>query len=139
MRLLTICIALVVISAMMFSCKKDESIVNPPTTVKDSTITIFQASFTAGAHPTSGIVKLAKDANGKKFLIFDNFKTDSGPDLRIYLSDDLKATNYTEISNKVINGSYQLTVDASIDTEKKRKVLVWCKQFSVLFGSADLK
>ena len=123
---------------MLFACKKDtiETVVVLPTT---GLTTIYQASFASGAHPTSGTVKLSKDAAGKKYLIFDTFKTDAGPDLRIYLSEDLTATNFTEISSKVTNGTYQLDVAASLDTEKKRKVLIWCKSFSVLFGSADLK
>jgi hypothetical protein len=124
--------------AMLFSCKKDtiETVITPPTT---GLTTIYQAAFTSGVHTTSGNVKLAKDAAGRKYLVFDAFKTDAGPDLRVYLAEDLKATNFSEITNKVSNGSYQLDVDAGLDTEKKRKILIWCKSFSVLFGSADLK
>ena len=123
---------------MLFSCKKDtiETVVVAQTT---GLTTIYQASFTSASHPTSGTVKLAKDAAGKKFLVFDNFKTDAGPDLRVYLSEDLTAANFTEITNKVTNGTYQLEVATTVDTDKKRKVLIWCKSFSVLFGSADLK
>jgi hypothetical protein len=123
---------------MLFSCKKDtiETVITPPTT---GLTTIYQASFTSGAHTTSGTVKLSKDAAGKKYLVFDTFKTDAGPDLRVYLSEDLTATNFVELTNKVTNGTYQLDVATTIDTDKKRKVLIWCKSFSVLFGSADLK
>ncbi len=128
----------ILVSLGTFSCKKE--VTNAPSTVITNNLTtLYQGTFTASAHATTGTVKLAKDAAGKKYLVFDNFKTDSGPDLRVYLSEDLSANNYTEITNKVINGSYQLTVDNSVDTEKKRKVLIWCKAFSVLFGSADLK
>ena len=123
---------------MLFSCKKDtiETVVVAPTT---GATTVYQASFTSAVHPTSGTVKLTKDAAGKKYLVFDNFKTDAGPDLRVYLSEDLAAANFTEITNKVTNGTYQLDVATTVDTDKKRKVLIWCKSFSVLFGSADLK
>ena len=123
---------------MLFSCKKNtlETVITEPIT---GLTTIYQGTFTSAAHTTSGTVKLAKDAAGKKFLVFDSFQTDAGPDLRIYLSEDLKANNYTEITNKVTNGTYQLDVATTIDTDKKRKVLIWCKSFSVLFGSADLK
>lgn len=124
-------------SVLLSSCKKE--VTNPSTEVATGLTTLLQGSFSASAHATSGTVKLTKDANGKKFLVFENFKTDSGPDLRVWLSDDLKGSNYFEITNKVTNGSYQLAVDASVDTDKKRKVLIWCKAFSVLFGSADLK
>jgi Electron transfer DM13 len=123
---------------MLFSCKKDtiETVITEPIT---GLTTIYQAAFTSGAHATSGTVKLSKDAAGKKYLVFDNFKTDAGPDLRVYLSEDLAATNFVEVASKVTNGTYQLDVATTIDTDKKRKVLIWCKSFSVLFGSADLK
>ena len=136
MKKLLIPSTLILFSALVFSCKKE--VVNTPIT--DNLTTLYQATFTgASGHTTTGTVKLAKDAAGKKYLVFDNFKTDSGPDLRVYLSEDLSANNYTEITNKVVNGTYQLNVDNSVDTDKKRKVLIWCKAFSVLFGSADLK
>jgi hypothetical protein len=133
---------------MLFSCKKDtiETVVTPlpgtgtgTGTTTTTLTTIYQGAFTSSAHPTSGTVKLLKDSTGKKFLSFENFKTDAGPDLRVYLSEDLTATNFTEVASKVTNGTYQLDVATTIDTDKKRKVLIWCKSFSVLFGSADLK
>ena len=139
MKKLSISLTVILVSMLTFSCKKE--VTNPPsTTIMDGLTTIYQGTFTGSSgHTTTGTVKLAKDSSGKKYLVFDNFKTDSGPDLKVYLSEDLGASNYTEITNKVINGSYQLNVDASVDTDKKRKVLIWCKAFSVLFGSADLK
>ncbi len=138
MKKLSISLTVILTSILTFSCKKE--VTNAPsTTITDGLTTIYQATFSSSAHTTTGTVKLSKDAAGKKYLVFDNFKTDSGPDLRVYLSEDLGASNYTEITNKVINGTYQLTVDNGVDTDKKRKVLIWCKAFSVLFGSADLK
>ncbi|MDZ7876857.1 MAG: DM13 domain-containing protein [Saprospiraceae bacterium] len=122
---------------LLFACKKEETVVTTP--VSNSLTAIYQGSFTAASHPTTGTVTLSKDAAGKKYLVFTGFKTDAGPDLRVYLAEDLKATNFVEITNKVVDGTYQLDVAATIDTDKKRKVLIWCKQFSVLFGSADLK
>jgi hypothetical protein len=119
------------------SCKKDETVQE---TVNTGLTTLLQGSFVNGSgHSTTGNVKLAKDASGKKFLVFENLKTDSGPDLKLYLAEDVKATNFSEIASKVSNGSYQVEVPSSVDTDKKRKVLIWCKAFSVLFGSADLK
>jgi hypothetical protein len=140
MKKLSICLTIVLFNMLMISCKKEEVVSVPTTEVSTGLTPIFQGTFAASAHPTSGTVKLSKDAAGKKFLVFENFKSDAGPDLRIYLSDDLKATNYTEITNKVtLSGTFQVPVDAAVNTDTKRKVLIWCKQFSVLFGSADLK
>jgi Electron transfer DM13 len=134
-------VILAFVMTLLFSCKKEETTTTPidTTPVTTGLTTIYQASFVAASHPTTGTVKLSKDAAGKKYLVFEGFKTDAGPDLRFYLAEDLKATNFTEITGKVVDGSYKIEVAATVDTEKKRKVLIWCKQFSVLFGSADLK
>ena len=137
MKKLTTCLTAILLNSFLMSCKKEITTVNTP--ISSDLTTVYQGSFTTSAHPTSGTIKLSKDAAGKKYLVFDNFKTDAGPDLRVWLSDDLAATNYSEITNKVTNGTFQLDVNSSIDTDKKKKVLIWCKSFSVLFGSADLK
>jgi Electron transfer DM13 len=139
MKRISICLTIVLFNMLMISCKKEEVVNVPTTEVATGLTALFQGTFAGASHPTSGTVKLSKDAAGKKFLVFENFKTDAGPDLRIYLSDDLKATNYTEITNKVASGTFQVPVDAAVNTDTKRKVLIWCKQFTVLFGSADLK
>ena len=139
MKKSSVALVVLLISFLMFSCKKEEVVSVPPTEVAKGLTTLLTGTFTSADHPTSGTVKLAKDDTGKKFLVFDTFKSDAGPDLRIYLSTDLKATSFTEITNQVSSGTFQLPVDAAINTDTKRKVLIWCKQFSVLFGSADLK
>jgi Electron transfer DM13 len=139
MKKLPIALTVLLLNFLLLSCKKEEVVSVPPAEVSKGLTTILTGSFAAASHPTSGTVKLAKDDTGKKFLVFDAFKTDAGPDLRIYLADDLKATSFTEITNQVSSGTFQLPVDVAINTDTKRKVLIWCKQFSVLFGSADLK
>lgn len=101
--------------------------------------TISQGTFGADAHATSGTVKLAKDAADKRYLVFENLKSDAGPDIRIWMAEDKTAKNYVELSNKVALGSYKLDVPTDLDATKKSWVLIWCKQFSVLFGSAQLK
>ena len=98
-----------------------------------------EGSFQNGAHPTSGTAKIYEDMNGKRTLSFENFKTDAGPDLRIYIAEDKAVTNFVELSMKVENGNKTYEVPASIDLNKQNFVLIWCKQFSVLFGHSELK
>jgi len=100
---------------------------------------ISQGSFSGAAHPTTGTVKLSKDTAGKKYLVFENFSTDAGPDIRIWIAEDKSANNYTELSKTVFTGSFKIDVPAELDTTKKSYVLIWCKAFAVLFGSAQLK
>jgi hypothetical protein len=99
---------------------------------------LFQGDFMSNVHPTSGKVKIY-EKEGKRTLVFENFKTDSGPDLRIYLSEDKAVSKFIEVSNKVNVGDYFIELPADADPKTKKFVLIWCKQFSVLFGNAELK
>jgi hypothetical protein len=125
---------------ILFSCKKEiETSTSPIIEVSATDKVLLSGNFMNASHPTSGSVKLIEGADKKKYLVFDNLKSDAGPDLRIYLSEDNTAKNFTEVSNKVVNGNTKIEVPAAANTDKQKTVLIWCKQFSVLFGSAALK
>jgi Electron transfer DM13 len=137
----TTIIALMLIS-VLFGCAKTEEL-TPSTqiTANVSPNAISTGSFMSGAHTTSGTIKVAEDAQDKtkKYLVFENFKTDAGPDLKIYLSEDLKATNFVEVTKLDKTGSFSELIPTNANLDKQKYVLIWCKQFSVLFGSAQLK
>jgi hypothetical protein len=100
---------------------------------------LLEGKFVNGAHPTSGNVKIYEAKDGKRTLVFENLKSDAGPDLRIYIANDKAVTNFVELSNKVENGNKMYDIPAKVDLSKQKFVLIWCKQFSVLFGHAELK
>lgn len=129
---------LLIASVFFTHCAKELAEGDPNTIPSDLTV-ISQGSFTNGAHVTTGIVKLSKDASGKRFLVFENFKTDSGPDIRIWAAEDRDAKNYVELSKTVQLGNYKIDVPSDYDATKKPHILIWCKAFSVLFGGAQLK
>ena len=128
-------------SVILFSaCKKENEVSTSSTvTVEATDKVLFLGAFSSGAHTTSGNVKLIESADKKKYLIFDNLKSDAGPDLRIYLSEDKSAKVFTEVTSKVVNGNSKIEIPTAANTDKQKTVLIWCKQFSVLFGSAELK
>lgn len=127
------------LSLFAFSCKKEIETVDNPIVTNPTDKELFKGTFASNSHPTSGTVKVIEDASKKKYLVFENLKGDAGPDLRIYLSTDLKATNFTEVTRDVKNGNYKLEIPTTADLTKQKFVLIWCKQFSVLFGNAELK
>ena len=47
--------------------------------------TLFEGSFLGRAHPTSGTAKVITDGS-RRFLRFEGFETDNGPDLNVYLA-----------------------------------------------------
>ena len=123
-------------SFIVLACDKSEVEGDP---IPADLTTLSQGSFVSAAHPTSGTVKLATDGAGKKYLVFENFKSDPGPDLRIWLAEDKSATNYTELSTSVPYGNFKIDIPVGADPNKQTYVLIWCKAFTVLFGSAQLK
>jgi hypothetical protein len=101
---------------------------------------LLTGTFTSGAHTTTGTVKVYEDKDKNRSLVFENFKTDAGPDLRLYMAEDKAITNFIQITDKVTtSGNYTIAIPANVDLKKQTTVAIWCKSFSVLFGSATLK
>ncbi|MCP9770186.1 hypothetical protein EGI22_19960 [Lacihabitans sp. LS3-19] len=100
---------------------------------------LLEGTFVNGAHPTSGKAKIYEASDGKKTLLLENFKTDAGPDLRIYIAEDKAITNFKELSMKVENGNKSYEIPSTVDLSKQKHILIWCKQFAVLFGHSELK
>lgn len=89
-------------------------------------------------HKTSGNVRVISDGENS-FLRFENFEATNGPDLYVYLATDTGAEDYVNLGRlkgNVGNQNYELPSD--VDLGKYDNVLIWCEQFSVLFGSAEL-
>lgn len=132
---------LLIIVTILFlaGCKKKEK--NKPINEgfdTDGATLIAQSNFSSNAHTTSGRVSVYfKD--GSKQLVFDGFKTDSGPDLRVYLSKTTTNKDFVNIGNlKSTNGNFNYSFDKAVNTSEYKYVLIWCEDFSVLFGNALL-
>ncbi len=100
---------------------------------------LLQGMFMSNVHTTSGTVNVVETA-GKRTLVFTNFRTDGGPDLRIYLAENTGLRNFIEVSRLTsTSGNFSVELPAGADPARQRYVLIWCKAFSVLFGSSELK
>jgi Electron transfer DM13 len=74
-----------------------------------------------------------------QILRLENFKSTNGPNVHVYLSTDKRATDYVDLGKlKANNGNQNYDIPAGTDIRKHNIVLIWCKDFSVLFGSAVL-
>lgn len=91
-----------------------------------------------GRYSVKGTAKIYEKA-GVQTIVFENFMADGGPDLRIYLADGVAVSNFVEVTKLTASGNFFLTIPAGYDPAKHRTALIWCKQFSVPFGHADLK
>lgn len=73
------------------------------------------------------------------YLRFENFESTNGPDLKVYLSNDLEAKDYVSFGDLKGNiGDQNYEIPENINLEDYKYVLIWCERFSVLFGHADL-
>lgn len=101
------------------------------------TTTNLEGQFISDAHPTSGTVKVNGD---NTVLDFENFMTDNGPKLLVYLSTTVNSTDYVDLGDlKGISGNYSYTIPANTDLSKYKYVVIWCVDFFVSFGHAELK
>ncbi len=89
-------------------------------------------------HPASGNVRVLNTKDGT-VIRYENFKTLNGPDLYVYLSNDLDAKDFVNLGlMKATEGNVNYTVPEGVDVTKYKYVLVWCKIFGVLFNSAEI-
>jgi hypothetical protein len=80
-------------------------------------------------------------AAGGTVLTLTEFETSPGPDLRVYLAsggpEDLG--DVVDLGGlKGNKGDQQYELPRAVDLERHRTVVVWCRAFSVAFGSARL-
>ncbi len=123
------------------SCKKEDT----PKTVDNDFMPaatdslIAMGNFINEVHPTSGIVKLYQNDTDYTLEI-ENLQSDNGPDLRVYISADKGISNSISLGAlKAVSGNFSYTFPRSSDISNKDNVLIWCEDFSVLFGSAILQ
>ena len=89
-------------------------------------------------HPASGTAQLINTPSGA-VVRYENFKTLNGPDLYVYLSNDLEARDFVDLGAlKATEGNVNYTVPKGVDVTQYKYVLTWCKAFSVLFNYADI-
>ena len=115
------------------------SVTNPSQTFDPAGQTLLvSGTFASNVHPTKGTARIY-EKGGKRTLLIEGFTTDGGPDLRIYLADGTTFTSFVEVGKLSATGNFFVDIPADYDPAKHGFVLIWCKQFSVLFGNAPLK
>lgn len=103
-------------------------------------------SFMSRSHPTEGSALVLGDGSGVRFLRFEDFRTDNGPDLNVYLSaaaPDAPAgafdDDFVDLGDLKGNvGAQNFEIPADVDLGHYSTVAVWCVRFSVVFGVAEL-
>jgi hypothetical protein len=93
-----------------------------------------------GIHDAQGIAKGIPIADGGNVLRLEDLAVTNGPDLYVYLSTDKSASDFVNLGRLKANiGNQNYPIPDGTDMTKYDTVLIWCRAFSVLFGSAELK
>ena len=148
----TLLALIVVVAGAWYAFRPERLFINQrvneqfPTT-SAATNQLAAGQFHSGKHETKGTATVFQLADGKKTLRLTNFATSNGPDVHVYLvaatdaKDDDSVTKAGFVDLGTMKGNigdqnYELPADA--DLAKYRAVTIWCKRFSVNFGTAPL-
>ena len=109
----------------------------------NETSTLLTGSFVGvgdGIHDAQGIAKVIPIEGRGKVLRLEDLVVTNGPDLYVYLSTDKSASDFVNLGRLKANiGNQNYQIPEGTDLTKYDTVLIWCKAFSVLFGSAELR
>jgi hypothetical protein len=102
-----------------------------PQRPEEANVEVASGRLRSGEHETAGRAAVVRVPGGARWLTLTRFSTSPGPDLRVRVGGrDLGAL-------KGNRGDQQYRVPAALTVEGARLV-IWCRAFSVEFGSARL-
>ena len=109
--------------------------------------TLASGRFHTNAHETKGLATVYRLPDGKRVLRLTEFATSNGPEVHVYLvaagdvQDDaaVKTAGFVDLGSMKGNvGDQNYDVPADLDLAKYRSATIWCRRFSVNFGTAPL-
>lgn len=119
----------------------------PPLTVDTAPLLVVASGeFRSDEHETAGRARLTR-TGAATVLRLERFSTSNGPDVRVYLvaadsvpdSRTVKGADVIDLGALKGNlGDQSYAVPLGTDLSRYRAVSIWCRRFSVNFGSAAL-
>ena len=135
---------LISLTAIIFiSCTKQNAASTAPAddNVDSATAVLkYSGTFEQGREGTvSGIANIY--LKGSKYqLELKDFSVTNGPDLHVYLAQETDGIHFIELGKlKSTNGNEVYDIPGTPDFSTYKYVLIYCQQYSVLFGSSALK
>jgi len=120
----------------------DATTTTPPRPPAD----LATGTFVSLDHSASGRVRVLDLADGRRFVRFEGFETENGPDLFVYLSTnpadgpegafDDDYVNLGRLQGNIGDQNYEVPTDT--DPAAYSSVVIWCDRFDSAFGAADL-
>lgn len=112
-----------------------------PVATTPAIVTEYAGSFVGRNHPTSGTAIVLGDGSGQRFVRFEEFETDNGPDLNVYLVNSSAGgvNDFIDLGNLKGNiGDQNYEIPPEVDLDVYDTVLIWCVRFASPFGEATL-
>jgi hypothetical protein len=122
----------------------------PSVTGPAGPVQLAAGSLISHEHTTSGTVRIIKQQDGVRVLTLEDLDTSNGPDVHVWLSAAHvvegtggwftagSADHYDLGIIKGNQGNQVYEIPADVDLSKYKSVDLWCVQFSVSFGAAEL-
>ncbi|MHA7155446.1 DM13 domain-containing protein [Arthrobacter sp. TMN-50] len=113
-------------------------------------VQLASGSLISHEHATTGTVRIIEQADGTRVLTLENLDTSNGPDVHVWLSAAAvvegtdgwytagTAAFYDLGLIKGNQGNQVYTIPDDVDLSTYRSVDLWCVQFGVSFGAAQL-
>lgn len=101
-------------------------------------VAVAAGRFRSGAHRTAGTATLIQQSGGHRVLTLTGFATEPGPDLRVYLVPASGNGVRGAVDLGRLKGNKGDQQYAVADGARAGAVVIWCRSFSVAFGSATL-
>ena len=140
MKKITIFLSLLV---MLMACNKNVGSSTAVLNEKIDTAAVVARNTMAGnfisyGQNVSGTAKVYLVA-GKYTLALENFSTNNGPDLHVYLSTETQPADFIDLGKlKSTSGNQVYDISGSPDFMKYKYALIHCQQYNHLFGSAPI-
>jgi hypothetical protein len=153
-RTVVISLVIVVLFVAWYAFRPERLFVNKradetaPTASAGSLEALASGSFHGIAHATKGTATVYRGANGGRILRLSDFSTSNGPDVHVYMvaadnaydAATVEHAGFIDLGSMKGNiGDQDYTLGRDLDLSKYRAVSIWCKRFSVNFGTAHLK
>lgn len=102
---------------------------------------LASGAFHSGEHRTTGAAALLRRPSGRAVVTLTDLDTSPGPDLRVYLAVSPTGPVAAGLDLGRLRGNrgtQQYEVPAGADLGRYRAVVIWCRAFTVAFGTAAL-
>lgn len=130
-------------TGILVSCSKNSG--SPAGSINDPVDTaslqeIYNGSFINGPYGTvDGVVRILSDSANYQLLL-DDFTTSNGPDLHVYLSQEVQPIHFIDLGKlKSVSGNQVYNITGKPNFALYKYALIHCQLYNHLFGSSELK